>query len=129
MALTALPTVAAAERLVGRAHVIDGDTFVVAGIHVRERVAARCRGRKKPWSCCRSGNADRIRAAEIEHAVEDLHGLRHVGVEAQAIADDALPMPIIARPPASAHQRGAAMLERIERRGGTPRRKHISEVQ
>ena len=34
MALTALPAFAT-ERLVGRAHVIDGDTIVVAGIHVR----------------------------------------------------------------------------------------------
>ena len=34
LALVALPALAA-ERLVGRAHVIDGDTVVVAGIHVR----------------------------------------------------------------------------------------------
>ena len=34
LALVALPAVAA-ERLVGRAHVIDGDTIVVDGIHVR----------------------------------------------------------------------------------------------
>ena len=34
VALVALPAVAA-ERLVGRAHVLDGDTVVVAGIHVR----------------------------------------------------------------------------------------------
>lgn len=34
LALVALPAVAA-ERLVGRAHVLDGDTVVVAGIHVR----------------------------------------------------------------------------------------------
>ena len=34
LALVALPALAA-ERLVGRAHVLDGDTVVVAGIHVR----------------------------------------------------------------------------------------------
>ena len=46
-------------------------------------------------SCGRSVDADRIRPAEVRHAVEDRHGdgdldgLRLVGVEAQAIADNA----------------------------------------
>src|SRR6476661_5685592 len=63
---------------------------------------SRCRGRKKPLSCRRSGNMDGIRVSEIEHAVENLDGdgdlgdLSLVGVEAQAIADDALPTPDLA---------------------------------
>ena len=50
----------------------------------------------------RSGDADGIRASKVEHAVEnldgdgDLSGLGLVGVEAQAIADDALPAPDLA---------------------------------
>ena len=35
LALAASPMAAAERRLVGRAHTIDGDTVVVAGIHVR----------------------------------------------------------------------------------------------
>jgi len=58
---------------------------------LRWRVAGRYSGRKKPLPCRRSGDVDGIRAAEIEHAVEnldgdgDLSGLGLVGVKAQGI--------------------------------------------
>ena len=78
-------------------------------------------------SCRRSGNADGIRASEIEHAIEnldgdgDLSGLGLVGVEAQAIADDALPTPdlalharphIVAAVPLPSHP--ASLVDRLE---------------
>ena len=82
---------------------------------------------EKSFSCRRSGDADGIRASKVEHVVEDLHGdgdlsgLRLVGVEAQAVADDALPAPdltlhasphIVAAVPLPSHP--AALVDRLD---------------